>query len=171
MNMPIEPNANEMDDLIAFTDQVLEGQLSTDTARHDAGDKEQHRDRETILALKRSISDDTPTPAMRERIRANLSREFQEVFPQRRPEPVLMRLYKRLFPQKPTWVSGKRQQNIQALRFATTAALVLLVAFYIFPKVETTLTGAAVDQVSLQPLVLLVGSALLVWLYLRNQKK
>jgi anti-sigma factor RsiW len=153
----IKRNERTPAELLAdLTDRLLAGEAPERAAGAEA-DPELERAVKTIEALARGLPFDQPEAALRNRIRARLSREWQAGGPRK---------------ETAGWRSARQKQQAFALRFALGAVAVLLLAVFIAPQVDTVLPATAQGggTVFVLAAVLLGILGLVAWLF-RNRLK
>jgi hypothetical protein len=161
----LEPEKQHLDDqLVEFTDRLLAGE-TTEEFPMDTPSTELSSYQEIVLRMKHVAGEVTPAPALREKIRARLVAEWQKAGFQQAASPKI---------QPRGWVKSTRSGRRQFLyRLAFVMVVVLLASFFLFPHLDSGLSGASGGQSSwlyfiVIALVILLGFAL--WWYSRRRQ-
>lgn len=158
--------------LAAYTDQVIESQ--TPEAIPLSEDPEIKGLQETILQLRKEIPATTSQKSANA-IKGNVLKAWQEQY---QPKQTLTDKIKQILtlPPRKRYQSAVRRRQIAAVRIASAAILMIIVAFILLPSADLSdgsTSGAAAGEVS--PWVLIGGLLLIggvgLWWWLDSRRK
>jgi hypothetical protein len=118
--------------LADFTDRLMAGETPDKPAASDS-DRDIECLQETIEKAQRVFHATQPDLTLQNRIRARLAAEWHSRGPQVQGE-------------KNGWLSSRKKKQVLFLRFAALAAVIIIMAGLIAPKVETVLPGASQNK-------------------------
>jgi hypothetical protein len=97
--VPIEPDDDLDDELVRFTDDLLDGRIELDEAENNLSENEELRDlQEMVLRMQRAFGSEDPNPAMASRMKMSLVTELRKMDFQdeAKPDSLLERIRKLL---------------------------------------------------------------------------
>lgn len=159
-----------MDDQLAeFADQVISSQSPENVP---TSEDENMRDLEnTIVKIQGNVVEGGPDARMASRIKANVLREFAEEFGGAEERVESQGWLSRLFPKrKKSWQSAASRNRGMALRIAAVAVAIILILIPFANLPQGDLAGAAIGDISLIPVLLIVVAAGVVTYFLFRRK-